>query len=63
MRAVVVSRPGLLQLAEVGRPALKDEGILVRVRASSVNTADLFTIGRASVLKKGHARGKVVVSA
>ncbi|HEU4829534.1 MAG TPA: NAD(P)H-quinone oxidoreductase [Gemmatimonadales bacterium] len=45
MRAVVVSRPGgpeVLEVAERPRPAVAQEGILVRVRAAGLNRADLL---------------------
>ena len=45
MRAVVVERPGdpdVLRIAEVERPTAGREEILVRVRASGVNRADLL---------------------
>ena len=43
MKAVVYERfgsPDVLQLREVETPALTDDGVLVRVRASSVNPYD-----------------------
>ena len=49
MRAVVCRRPGgpeVLEVAEVPRPAVPEDGVLVRVHASSVNPADFFTLSR-----------------
>jgi NADPH:quinone reductase-like Zn-dependent oxidoreductase len=43
MRAILQDRygsPDLLKLAEVDKPALEDDSVLVRVRASSVNAGD-----------------------
>ena len=44
MKAIVRSRygsPDVLELREIAKPVLKDDEVLVRVRASSVNTADI----------------------
>ena len=53
MKAVVCERPGHLKVTEVEKPAVPDDGVLVRVRASSVNTADLFTIAGIAHLARG----------
>ena len=45
MRAVWISKPGgpeVLEIREVGKPAITDDQVLVRVRASSLNRADLL---------------------
>ncbi|HET9838599.1 MAG TPA: NAD(P)H-quinone oxidoreductase [Candidatus Angelobacter sp.] len=45
MRAVWISAPGgpeVLEIREVGKPAINDDQVLVRVRASSLNRADLL---------------------
>ena len=45
MRAVVRDRfgtPDVLELREIARPALTDDGVLVRVRAASLNAADWY---------------------
>ena len=45
MKAVVCERPGLangLKVKEIPKPAVPDDGVLVRVRASSANPVDLF---------------------
>jgi NADPH:quinone reductase-like Zn-dependent oxidoreductase len=50
MRAVVCRRSGqpeVLEIAEVERPAVPDDGVLVRVHAASVNPADLFALSGA----------------
>jgi NADPH:quinone reductase-like Zn-dependent oxidoreductase len=47
MKAIVRDRYGLpdvLKLEEVGWPALDDDGVLVRVRASSVNRVDWYDV-------------------
>lgn len=52
MKAVVNTRPNLLEYRDIDKPAVPDDGVLVRVRASSVNTADLFTISSAAALMR-----------
>jgi NADPH:quinone reductase-like Zn-dependent oxidoreductase len=47
MKAIVCSsygRPDVLELAEVEKPALADDLVLVRVRAASVNPADWYGV-------------------
>jgi NADPH:quinone reductase-like Zn-dependent oxidoreductase len=47
MQAVVRGRygaPAVLELGEVARPELADDGVLVRVRASSVNRGDWYAM-------------------
>ena len=49
MRAVVCDRPGspyVLNMAEIDRPVVPDDGVLVRVHASSANPVDLFPLSR-----------------
>ena len=56
MKAVVVDRPvslGSLKLSEVGTPSVPDDGILVRVVATSVNPVDLFPTAWAGYLMGG----------
>src|SRR3989441_6024385 len=36
--------PGLLELEDVDKPAVEDDGVLVRVRAASVNPADWYGV-------------------
>jgi len=38
--------PEVLEIAEVEKPAVPDDGVLVRVHASSVNPADFFSLSR-----------------
>ena len=45
MKAIVRDRygsPDVLELEEVERPELADDGVLVRVRAASVNRCDWY---------------------
>jgi len=42
MRAIVCNTYGVLELEEVEKPDLTDDGVLVRVRAASVNPADRY---------------------
>ena len=47
MKAIVqraYGSPDVLKLEEIDKPALDDDGVLVRVRASSVNRADAYRI-------------------
>src|SRR5207245_8007965 len=47
MKAVVAKGPGspaALKVEEIVRPAVPDDGVLVRVRASFVNTVDLYAL-------------------
>jgi NADPH:quinone reductase-like Zn-dependent oxidoreductase len=47
MKAIVHHRyggPGALELRDVDKPALTDDGVLVRVRASSVNPAEWYAV-------------------
>jgi len=47
MKAVVHHKygvPGVLELRDVDKPALTDDGVLVRVRASSVNPAEWYAV-------------------
>ena len=36
--------PDVLELREIDKPALTDDGVLVRVRASSVNPAEWYAV-------------------
>ena len=50
MRAIVCERPGPaagLVVSEIASPSVPDDGVLVRVRASSANPVDLFPTSRA----------------
>ena len=47
MRAIVRSAygsPDVLELKEIDKPGAKDEEVLVRVRAASVNPADWYSV-------------------
>jgi NADPH:quinone reductase-like Zn-dependent oxidoreductase len=47
MKAIVQNdygTPDVLKLAEVAQPAMKDNQVLVRVKAASINAGDLFTL-------------------
>jgi NADPH:quinone reductase-like Zn-dependent oxidoreductase len=49
MKAIVCPRPGrldVLRLEEIDRPGLPEDGLLVRVHASSINPADFFQLSR-----------------
>ena len=50
MKAVVCDRyglPDLLRVAEIDQPSVPDDGVLVRVHASSVNPVDFFSLSGA----------------
>lgn len=67
MQAVVCRRsgpPDVLQVEEIDRPAVSRDGILIRVKAASVNPADLFQLTPVAQLSRllagrGRARGSV----
>lgn len=47
MKAIIQNKygsPDILSMAEVSRPLIKDNQVLVRVYASSINAGDLFTL-------------------
>jgi threonine dehydrogenase-like Zn-dependent dehydrogenase len=50
MRAVVCEKRGVMKLEEIEQPAVPDDGVLVRVHASSVNPVDLFPLSVAGRL-------------
>jgi NADPH:quinone reductase-like Zn-dependent oxidoreductase len=62
MKAVLSERPGpadLLKVAEIETPVVPDDGVLVRVRAASVNPVDLFSLTPAQhFMRRLAARGK-----
>lgn len=62
MKAVVSDRPGpadLLKVAEIETPAVPDDGVLVRVHASSINPVDLFSLTPVQhFMRRLAARGK-----
>ena len=57
MKAIVRDKygsPDVLELQEVEKPELTDDGVLVRVRASSVNPVDWYDADGHAV--RSHAR-------
>src|SRR5229473_619743 len=52
MKAIVCDRRDGLKLEEIERPAVLDDGVLVRVHASSVNLVDLFPLSGAGRLMR-----------
>jgi NADPH:quinone reductase-like Zn-dependent oxidoreductase len=52
MYAIVCHRSDSLKLEEIGKPAAPDDGVLVRVHASSVNPVDLFPLSGAGRLTR-----------
>ena len=56
MKAIVCRRPAspaALQLEEVERPGVPDDGVLIRVRASSANPVDLYQLSAFAHLQRG----------
>ena len=56
MKAILAKRPGPvreLKVTDVARPVLTDDGVLVRVHASSANIVDLFPTSLAGYLMGG----------
>jgi NADPH:quinone reductase-like Zn-dependent oxidoreductase len=56
MKAIVCHRPtppAALHVEEIDRPAVPEDGVLVRVHASSVNPVDMYTISRVAHLQRG----------
>jgi len=50
MKAIICPRPGrpdVLRLEEIDKPPVAEDGVLVRVRACSVNPVDFFPLSRA----------------
>ena len=55
MKAIVCRAPGhldVLRLEEIDRPAVPEDGLLVRVRASSINPADYFQLSRVAAIAR-----------
>ena len=56
MKAIVCEKRGVMKLAEIELPAVPDDGVLVRVHASSVNPVDMFPLSGAGRLMRKLAR-------
>lgn len=56
MKAVICAKRGVMKLEEIEQPAVPDDGVLVRVHASSVNPVDLFPLSGAGRLMRKLAR-------
>lgn len=55
MKAIVCDRPGSpddLRMREIDKPVVPDEGVLVRVHASSANPVDLFPLSRIGYISR-----------
>jgi NADPH:quinone reductase-like Zn-dependent oxidoreductase len=52
MNAIVCDRRDSLKLEEIEKPAVPDDGVLIRVHASSVNPVDLFPLSGAGRLMR-----------
>lgn len=52
MKAIVCEKRGVMKLKEIEMPAVPDDGVLVRVHASSVNPVDLFPLSGAGRLMR-----------
>ena len=55
MKAVVCDRPGspdVLRMREIDKPVVPDDGVLVRVHASSANPVDLFPLSRIGYISR-----------
>jgi NADPH:quinone reductase-like Zn-dependent oxidoreductase len=67
MKAILCRRPGrpeVLELEEIDKPSIADDGVLVRVHASSVNPVDFFPLSRVAYtarLLSGRFKAKPVV--
>ena len=61
MKAVITRKPGRpdsLTVEEVAKPELADDGLLVRVRASSINPVDFFQLSGAAHLARRARRDR-----
>jgi len=60
MKAIVCHRPTSpadLHLEEIDRPAVPDDGMLIRVHASSANPVDMYATSLFAYLQRGRSRG------
>src|SRR5437879_102447 len=60
MKAIVCRKPGrpdVLELAEIHTPSFAEDGLLVRVRASSINPVDFFPLSRMAYTARRLSRG------
>lgn len=54
MKAVLVPHhgsPDVLKVEDINKPTVPDDGVLVRVRASSINILDLFALTRTAYIR------------
>ena len=56
MKAIVCEKRAVMKLEEIEQPAVPDDGVLVRVHASSVNPVDLFPLSVAGRVMRKLAR-------
>lgn len=67
MNAILCRRPGrpdVLELEEIDKPSIAEDGVLVRVRAASINPVDFFPLSRVAYtarLLSGRFKAKPVV--
>jgi NADPH:quinone reductase-like Zn-dependent oxidoreductase len=67
MKAILCRRPGrpdVLELAEIDKPSIAEDGVLVRIHASSINPVDFFPLSRVAYtarLLSGRFKAKPVV--
>jgi NADPH:quinone reductase-like Zn-dependent oxidoreductase len=53
MKAAISRRPGAVTVADMEMPAVPEDGVLVRVHASSANPLDLYSLTRVAHLQRG----------
>jgi hypothetical protein len=57
MKAIILTHygsPDVLRLEEIDKPVVPDDGVLLRVHASSVNIVDLFSLTRTAYIRGFH---------
>src|ERR1700724_1492045 len=52
MKAMICEKRGVMKLDEIELPAVPDDGVLIRVHASSVNPVDMFPLSGAGRLMR-----------